>query len=89
MPLHASHPDIVADPVLVRVYRLAGFFEGKVLLGEAAIGDSSWKTLSLSLPDEMGREIILLLEVSRTRNPQKTLGTPDPRDLGVAVGKIG
>jgi len=30
----------------------------------------------------------LLIKVSRTWRPLKVLGTPDPRNLGVAVGKI-
>ncbi len=89
IPLHASHPDIKDNPVRVRVYRVVGFFSGKILLTETAIGDDTWRTVRLSLPDETGRDVILLFEVSRTWNPLKTLGAPDPRDLGVAVGKIG
>jgi len=41
-----------------------------------------------SIPQEVNQEAILLLKVSRTWNPQKTLGTPDPRNLGVAIGEI-
>jgi len=39
-------------------------------------------------PEEVNQEVILLFKVSRTWNPLKVLGTPDPRNLGVAVGKI-
>lgn len=53
------------------------------------MGDDTWRTVRLSLPEETGRDVTLLFEVSRTWNPLKTLGAPDPRDLGVAVGKIG
>ncbi|OGD19124.1 MAG: hypothetical protein A2W03_05805 [Candidatus Aminicenantes bacterium RBG_16_63_16] len=88
MPLLAAHPDIRENPVRVRVYRVVGFFRGKQLLGEVTIRDSSWTTGRFSLPEETGHDIILLLEVSRTWNPLKALGTPDPRNLGVAVGKI-
>jgi len=49
---------------------------------------SAWKTYEYSIPDEVGEEVILLLKVSRTWNPLKTFGTPDPRNLGVAIGKI-
>jgi len=49
---------------------------------------SAWKTCEYSIPDEVGKEVILLFKVSRTWNPLKTFGTPDPRNLGVAIGKI-
>jgi O-antigen ligase len=88
IPLLASHPDVRENPVQVRVYRVVGFFRGKELLGGVTLRDSDWTTGRFSLPGEAGHDIIVLLEVSRTWNPLKTLGVPDPRNLGVAVGKI-
>jgi hypothetical protein len=40
------------------------------------------------MQEEVGEEVILLFKVSRTWNPLKVQGTPDPRNLGVAVGQI-
>ena len=88
IPLLASHPDIAKDPVRVRVYRVIGFFRAKALLGEITLSDNSWTTSRFTLSGETGHDIILLFEVSRTWNPLKALGTPDPRNLGVAIGRL-
>jgi O-antigen ligase len=88
VPLLASHPDISRHPVRVRVYQVEGFFRGKRLLSDITIRDGLWQTYTLSLPGESGREVFLFFEVSRTWNPQKALGVRDPRNLGVAIGKI-
>jgi O-antigen ligase len=88
VPLLASHPDISRHPVRVRVYQVERFFRGKRLLSDITIRDGRWQTYTLSLPGESGREVFLFFEVSRTWNPQKALGVRDPRNLGVAIGKI-
>jgi O-antigen ligase len=88
IPLHASHPDIEKDPVSVGIYLVKEFFKEKRLLGEVVLSDSGWRTFAYSIPEEVGKEAILLIEVSRTWNPQKELGVPDPRRLGVALGEI-
>ncbi len=88
IPLLASHPDVRERPVVVRVFQVADFFRGKKLLSVITIRDNSWMTCRLSLPGETGRDVILLFEVSRTWNPLRTLGAPDPRNLGVAIGKV-
>jgi O-antigen ligase len=88
VPLLASHPDISRHPVRVRVYQVERFFRSKRLLGDITIRDGRWQTYTLSLPGDSGREVFLFFEVSRTWNPQKDLGVRDPRNLGVAIGKI-
>jgi hypothetical protein len=88
IPLLASHPDIQKKPVKVKIYLVKEFFKQKKLLGEVTLTQSVWKTCEYSIPQEVGKEVILLLKVNRTWNPLKTLGTPDPRNLGVAVGRI-
>ena len=88
IPLHASHPKIERRPVTVRIYLVKDFFKEKRLLDEISLRHSRWKTYEYSLPEEVGRKVILLIEVSRTWNPQKALGVPDPRNLGVAWGEI-
>jgi hypothetical protein len=88
IPLQATHPDIQKDPVRVRLFLIKGFFKEKRSLGEIDLNDDSWRTFEFSIPDEVGREVILLLKVSRTWNPLKETGARDPRNLGVAVGRI-
>lgn len=88
IPLLASHLDIRRNPVKVRIYLVKDFFKKKELLGELTLTESIWQTYEYSIPEEVGQEIILLLKVSRTWNPLQTRGVPDPRNLGVAIGKI-
>jgi len=88
IPLMASHPDIKRKPVKVKIYIVKNFFKEKKLLDELTLTRSVWKTYEYHLPEEVGKEVILLFKVSRTWIPLKVLGTPDPRKLGVAVGKI-
>jgi hypothetical protein len=88
IPLLASHPDIQKNPVKVKVYLIKDFFKQKKLLDELTLNQSIWKTCEYEVPEEVGKELILLVKVNRTWNPLKTLGTPDPRNLGVAMGKI-
>jgi len=88
IPLLASHPDIREKPVNVKIYLVKDFFKQKTLLDEVILRESIWKTYAYSIPDEVGEEVILLFKVSRTWNPLKAFGTPDPRNLGVAIGKI-
>ena len=88
IPLHASHPDIKEEPVKVEIYLVKEFFKKKRLLDEVILNDSVWRTYKYSIPEETGKEIILLIKVSRTWNPQRVLGIPDPRNLGVALGEI-
>ena len=88
IPLHASHPDIKNNPVKVRIYLVKDFFKEKKKLDEIWISENIWKTYEYRIPEEVNQDVILLVKVSRTWNPLKTLGTPDPRNLGVAIGKI-
>jgi hypothetical protein len=88
IPLLVSHPDVQQKPVKVRIYLFEDFFEHRQLLAEVTIDRSTWKTYEYEVPREVGKEVILLVTVSRTWNPLKVMGAPDPRNLGVAVGKI-
>jgi len=88
IPLLASHPDIEKRPVKVRIYLVKDFFKEKRLLDEIVLKQSIWQKYEFSLPEEVGEKAILLFKVSRTWNPQKWHGTPDPRNLGIAVGQI-
>lgn len=88
VPLHASHPDIQKKPVQVRIYLVKDFFKHKTFLKEITLSRNDWQDIVLSAPEDVGQEAILLIKVSRTWNPLKTTGVPDPRNLGVAVGKV-
>jgi O-antigen ligase len=84
----ASHPEIKDNPVKVKIFRGKNFFEERILLDELNLTRSVWKTHTYSLPDLKGKEIFLLFQVSRTWNPKKETGVPDPRNLGIAIGEI-
>jgi len=86
--LLASHPDIEKKPLRVKIYLIKNFFKEKRLLDEVILIENSWKTYEYYIPREVNRQAILLFKVSRTWNPLKTFGTPDPRNLGIAVGEI-
>lgn len=88
VPLLASHPDIQERPVKVRIYLVKDFFHKRKQLDEIEISQSIWKIYEYDLPGELSQEVLLLFEVSRTWNPLKETGTQDPRNLGIAVGKI-
>jgi hypothetical protein len=88
IPLLASHPDLETDPVRLKILLLKDFFNQRIELAEILIRERGWKTYSYHLPEEIGQEVILLFKVSRTWNPLKTKGAPDPRNLGVALGQI-
>jgi len=88
IPILASHPDIEKNPVKIKIYLIKDFFKQKRLLDEVILTQSAWNTYEYHIPEEINQEVILLVKVSRTWNPLKTLGTPDPRNLGVAIGNI-
>jgi len=88
IPMLASHPDIEKNPLRVKIYLIKNFFKEKRMLDEVVLTENSWKTYEYYVPEEVNRQAILLFKVSRTWNPLKTFGTPDPRNLGIAVGEI-
>jgi len=88
IPILASHPDLEKNPVRLNILLIKDFFKQKSTLADISIKDRGWKAYTYDLPEEVGQEVILLFKVSRTWNPLKTSGAPDPRNLGVAVGHI-
>lgn len=88
VPILSGHPDIVKNPITVRFFLVKGLFKSTRLLKEITITDNDWRNVDLLVADEIGREAILLLRISRTWSPQKVSGIPDPRNLGVAVGNV-
>ncbi len=88
IPLLASHPDIAAHPVKVKIELTDDFFRTKKLLAEVVLKTSEWTEHAFAVPKEVNKQVILLLKISRTWNPHKMTGAHDSRDLGVALGKI-
>jgi len=88
IPLHCSHPDIEKNPVRVRIFWTNDFFKHRKLLREIVLARGDWQEITILLTEEVGQEGILFIKVSRTWTPLKVTGAPDPRNLGVAVGRI-
>ena len=88
IPILASHPDIKQNPVRLRIYLIKDFFKRKTLLDDVRLSTNTWRVFEYRLPEEINREVILLVKVSRTWNPLRIQGTPDPRNLGVALGEV-
>lgn len=86
--LHASHPDIERNPVKVKILLIEDFFKKKKVLDQVILKEGGWNTFVYHIQEEVNREVLLLIQVSRTWNPFKSRGVPDSRDLGVALGKI-
>lgn len=88
VPVLVSHPDIGDNPVEVRVYLTDDLFRTKTLLDEFILKDTDWKERRYDFSDRIGSELIMIFEVSRTWRPKDVLDSPDPRSLGIAVGKV-
>ena len=88
IPLLASHPDLHRYPVTVEILLIKDFFREQRLLTKISLRQNVWHNAVFSIPDEEGREVILLFKVSRTWNPSRAIGAADRRNLGVAVGRI-
>lgn len=84
----ASHPDVQEEPVILELYFIKELFREKRFLDRVIIRKSSWIDLKYDFSGEVGSEGILLFKVSRTWQPIKMIGTPDPRTLGVAVSEL-
>jgi len=85
-PILASHPDIAENPVKLTVSLADRRFRKRTVLKEAIIKDHDWAEVSISL-DEPGKQIPLIFETGRTWVPQKASGAPDPRSLGIGLGR--
>ena len=83
--LLASHPDIKNNPLRVKVFIVKDFFKKITFIDEITLSRESWQRYIYQAPYKPGSKVILLFKVSRTWNPQKALGVPDRRNLGIAV----
>jgi O-antigen ligase len=86
--IRASHPDIAQKPVHVSIYLLRDSFRERRLIDEIVLKNSDWVGRAYFLPNDVDQRRVLLFKVDRTWNPKKVLGVPDPRELGIAFGKI-
>lgn len=88
VPILASHPDIRKKPVRVKIHLAKNLWKEKRLLDEIVLRESRWQEFRYDLSQESDTEFILLIEVDRTWQPLKELRVPDPRNLGIALGKL-
>ncbi len=89
VPIHASHPDLAARPVKVRISIAPDAFHRGRVVKEATVSSDDWREVEIGLPaEEVGQRRLLFFDVDRTWNPSKTTGAPDSRNLGIAVGPI-
>lgn len=85
---NASHPDIEKKPVKVRILISENPFKKKEKLDEFTLMEKGWKKKGYSVKELEGKKAFISIEVSRTWNPMRELGVPDPRNIGVGIGKI-
>ncbi len=85
-PVLASHPDIAERPVKLTVYRADRRFRKISVLSETILKDRDWKEISIPLA-AAGERVPLIFEVGRTWVPRDAAGVPDPRVLGVGLGR--
>ncbi|MGQ9617757.1 MAG: O-antigen ligase family protein, partial [Candidatus Aminicenantia bacterium] len=86
--LNASHPDIEKKPVKVKVFVSTKPFLKKNKIDEFTLKENGWKKRGYFLKEFSNRKVFISFEVSRTWNPLKELKIPDPRDIGIGLGKI-
>lgn len=86
--LIASHPDIELEPVKVKFFISEKPFQKKKKVDEFSLREKGWKKKGYLLKNFSGEKAFLSFEVSRTWNPLKELGTRDPRNIGIGIGKI-
>ncbi|MGQ9673680.1 MAG: O-antigen ligase family protein [Candidatus Aminicenantales bacterium] len=86
LPVMASHPDIQARPLQVRIYLANENFRKKALLKEITLDRKEWQDVELDTSEFLGKKIQLIIETSREWFPYK-LGIPDARKLAVALGE--
>ncbi|MEW6456588.1 MAG: hypothetical protein AB1410_07760 [Acidobacteriota bacterium] len=87
IPVIASHPDLEKNPLDVKVFFSEDPFKKGQPLEEFKIRENKWMMRAYYFPQYLGKDIFFSFKVSRTWNPLKTLGLPDPRNLGIGVAK--
>lgn len=88
VPVLASHPDIQKNPVTLGIALTKNLFKDRTSLKTVVLDREQWQDVQLDLGEEVGEEVVLVFDSSRTWNPHKTLGVPDTRELGIAIGNI-
>jgi hypothetical protein len=86
LPLMASHPDITTNPVKVKIFHANSYFRKKNLVREIILEDSKWVDFESSLVPSPPKKAYFVFDVNRVWQPKKSLGIPDTRFLGIALG---
>lgn len=85
-PVLASHPDIADRPVRLTVFLADRRFRKGAVLGETRLGSRDWTEIAIPL-EAAGDRIPLIFEIARTWVPRAATGVPDPRILGIGLGR--
>jgi O-antigen ligase len=88
IPIRASHPDIQTNPVRVRIFLADPNFRKRELIEETHLKNTGWERIESSLLGQGEEKIFLVLDTERTWQPLKLTGAPDPRSLGLGLGRI-
>jgi len=88
VPLLASHPDIRKRPVRVRIYITTDLRTKPKLVKELRLAENRWERAHLEVLGYVDKQVLLIFETDRTWNPHKAGVSSDPRNLGLAIGKI-
>lgn len=88
VPLLASHPDIRKRPVRVRIYITTDLRTKPKLVKELRLSENRWEKVNLEVLAYVAKQVFLIFETDRTWNPHKAGVSADPRNLGLAIGKI-
>jgi hypothetical protein len=88
VPLLASHPDIRKRYVRVRIYIATDLRTKPKLVKEIRLAENRWERAQLEVLAYVGKQVLLIFETDRTWNPHKAGVSSDPRNLGLALGKI-
>lgn len=88
IPIIASHPDLEKKSLDVRVFFSENPFKKGKLIDEFKIRANKWLMRGYYFPQYVGKDIFFSFKLSRTWNPNKDLGVPDPRNLGIGIAKV-
>ena len=88
IPIHASHPDIRSNPIVVEVYSSKDLLKNRELLNEIVLKDNSQQYFEFNFSGELNNDVLLLFKISRTWQPIKFMRIPDKRHLGIGIGEL-
>jgi hypothetical protein len=83
IPIQAVHPHMGRNPVKVEVFMADKLWDTAILEK-----GGRWEVLEYKLPSPDRKPLKLTFKIDRTWSPLEAKFNDDPRDIGVAIGKI-